>query len=108
MASSTDDRQSKTKKPCLLGPPASIHNGHRVSRTIQHIAEMLNSHKGKIGQKQRLLHSFFGACALVYEPGGRGFESCRARQHSKRYEPQLSSFLLMRDLCGTFYPQARS
>ena len=41
-----------------------------------------------------------------YEPRGRGFESCRARQYSKSYDPQLRSFLLLRDLCGTFYPQA--
>ncbi len=40
-----------------------------------------------------------------YEPGGRGFKSCRARQYSRGYEPQVRSFRGLRDPCGTFYPQ---
>ena len=42
---------------------------------------------------------------VFYEPVGRGFKSCRARQNSRTYKPQFRSFLLLRDSCGTFYPQ---
>src|ERR1700680_1538736 len=40
-----------------------------------------------------------------YEPGGRGFKSCRGRQYSMGYELQVRSFRGLRDPCGTFYPQ---
>jgi hypothetical protein len=45
--------------------------------------------------------------ATNYEPGGRGFKSCRARQYSMGYELQVRSFRGLRDPCGTFYPQGR-
>src|SRR6266850_1988401 len=43
-----------------------------------------------------------------YEPGGRGFNSCRARQYSTTYEPQTRPILVLPDLCRTFYPQLAS
>ena len=42
-----------------------------------------------------------------YEPGGRGFKSCRARQYSRTYDTQSGSFFLLPDPCRTFCPQRR-
>jgi hypothetical protein len=39
-----------------------------------------------------------------YEPGGRGFKSCRARQFSKGYDLQERSFRGLPDPCRTLYP----
>ena len=61
-----------------LDPAATIHKGHCVSRAIQRIADMPNSCEGKIGQKQGLLHSFFGACAF----GRIHLKAARAIRHA--------------------------
>ena len=40
-----------------------------------------------------------------YEPGGRGFESCRARHNSRTWPLKTKPSLFLRDRCATLYPQ---
>ena len=73
-----------------LDPAATIHNGHCVSRAIQRIADMPNSGEGRVGQKQGLLHSHFGACAF----GRIHLKAARAIRHAGN-STALAAFHLM-------------
>src|SRR5258706_4955981 len=44
----------------------------------------------------------------AYEPRGRGFESCQPGHKSRTWIARSKSFVLLRDRCGSRYPQALS